>query len=152
MKELEVREMEVKILKAMNFKLQIPSISEMAFILVTRCGNQKGHSHLPLDFVSSAINDFVSIGLMQDGCLTANYTELATAVATAILDVWMVPGIRLQVVRSIDTKMALDWVASCLFRIELTFIDKKSSNMLFSLSARSREFRYQQKWKYLFLL
>lgn len=102
--------MEIVILKALNWRINAPSISEMAYILVTNYASQNASRELPLDFVYNTIRDFLTFGLLLDSCLTANYTELAVAVVIAVFDLSMADAHRARFVQKIHAHMDLAWV------------------------------------------
>jgi hypothetical protein len=123
--EFQVREMEMVIMKTINWQLHAPSISEMAYILVTSYASPDAHFKLPLDFVYNTIRDFMTFGLLLDGCLTANYTELTMAVVAAVFDLSMADAHRTHFVRNMQAKFDLAWVDNCSYRIALIYIGKK---------------------------
>lgn len=108
--EDEVIRMEILILKTTNWDLQSPSISEMVYILFVQHGPEECQSARLLEAVKNTISDFVMFGLLLEGCLAANYTELTIAVLIAIFDVYRANTHKAHLVEFIHSKITLEWV------------------------------------------
>lgn len=129
--------MEMLILKTIGWKLHTSTISEMAYSLLVQHGEQTTRRSLPLDYLQTLIKDFVTFGLLLDGCLSANYLELTVAVVVSIFDVSKADSHRAQFMRSVQAHIELDWVILWLSRLVLIYSAGGLSEMLSYLYQRS---------------
>lgn len=131
--------MEMLILKTTGWQLHTSTISEMVYSLLVQHGAQIPGMRLPLDNVQTLINDFVTFGLLLDGCLSANYLELTVAVVVSIFDVLKADSHRAQFVRSVQAHIELDWVILWLSRLVLNYSVGNLWEMLSYLYQRGRK-------------
>lgn len=108
----EVREMEMFVLKTVKWQVDVFTISERVFSLISRYGFNSSESariNSLRDFTNT-INDLTKCALLLPKCCTGNYQSLSLAVLYAIFDLSRAESQRIAFSKEIQFEPDISWV------------------------------------------